>query len=211
MAAAGGGCLEEKPKPYGTEARLRFSGPTQQVWAVAPVINLSGLREVDPLLQADLVYEQLQQIDGLTVVPVNRVVEVYAGLKIDAVKSPQQAQEVCELLNCDALVVPTVTAYDPYDPPKLGASLQLFTRSGGSNAGQNDAAGSPGFLQAVAMFDAANGSVREAVLAYAAGRNDPQSPMGPREYLESMDRYCGFVYNALAADLLRQIKKQSPA
>jgi hypothetical protein len=103
-----------------------------------------------------------------------------------------------------------VTAYDPYDPPKLGASLQLFTRSA-SNAAQNDPAESARFLQAVAMFDAANGSVREAVLSYAAGRSDPQSPMGPREYLESMDRYCGFVYNALAADLLRQMKKQSPA
>ena len=34
--------------------------------------------------------------------------------------------------------------------------------------------------------------------------------MGPREYLESMERYCGFVYNALAADLLKQLNQQPP-
>jgi hypothetical protein len=210
MAVACGGC-EEKVRPYGAEARLRLPGTMQQVWAVAPAINLSGIRDVDPLLQADLVYQQLQQIDGLTVVPVNRVAEVFAGLKIQSVKSPEEAEEVCELLKCDALIVPTVTAYDPYDPPKLGASLQLFRRSkqaAGTEAGETDPAA---FLQAVGMFDAANGSVRAALLAYAAGRNDPGSAMGPREYLESMDRYCGFVYDALAGDLLRQITKQPPA
>ena len=53
-------------------------------------------------------------------------------------------------------------------------------------------------------FDAANGTTRDALLAYAAGRHDPVGPMGPKEYLASMDRYCGFVYAQLAADLLRQ-------
>ena len=91
-----GGC-QETPKPYGTESRLRLVAPVRQVWAIAPAVNLSGQRDVDPLLQADCVYQQLQQIDGLTIVPVNRVVEVYAGLKIDGVKSPEQAAQVCEL------------------------------------------------------------------------------------------------------------------
>ena len=61
-----------------------------------------------------------------------------------------------------------------------------------------------GFVQAVGMFDAANGTTRDALFAYAAGRHDPAGPMGAKEYLASMDRYCGFVYAQLAADLLRQ-------
>jgi len=202
-----GGC-EEAPKPYGIEARLRLNAPVRQVWAIAPAINLSGQRDVDPLLQADYVYEQLQQIDGLTIVPVNRVAEVYAGLKIDGIKSPEQAAQVCQLLKCDALVVPTVTVYEPYDPPKLGAALQLFQatpHTAGGSAVQNAV-----FFQAVGMFDAANGSVRARVLSYAAGRNDPKSPLGPREYLESMERYCGFVYDMLATDLLKQLNQQPP-
>ncbi len=125
LAIVAGGC-EPQPKPYGTETRLRLVAPVRQVWAIAPAVNLSGQRDVDPLLQADYVYQQLQEIDGVTIVPVNRVVEVFAGLRIDGVKSPEQAAQVCQLLKCDALVVPTVTAYDPYNPPKLGAALQLF-------------------------------------------------------------------------------------
>jgi len=59
---------------YGTEDPLYLSARQRQVWAVAPAINLSGEREVDPLLQADLLYSQLQQVHGVTVIPVNRVV-----------------------------------------------------------------------------------------------------------------------------------------
>ncbi len=40
---------------------------------------------------------------------------------------------MCRLLGCDGLVIPTVTAYDPYDPPKFGASLQLFVKPGTFN------------------------------------------------------------------------------
>lgn len=201
-----GGC-QPPDKPYGSETPLRMPGIRREVWAVAPAINLSGVKDVDPLLQADLVYGQLQQVEGLTVVPVNRVVEAYAGLRIENVNSAQQAAIVCDLLGCDGLVVPTVTAYDPYDPPKLGASLQLFRKRARLGLPPTTRPSTTTLMQAVAMDDAANGSVLAALNAYAAGRNDPKSPLGPREYLMSMDRYCGFVYNALARELLRQMSK----
>src|SRR5438270_3549368 len=116
VAASLPGCSGQKP--YGVETELYLPAKKRQVWAVAPVINLSGQKDVDPLLQADLVFAQLQQVHGLTVVPVNRVVEVYAGLRIEKVQTPEQAALVCDLLGCDALVVPTVTEFDPYNPPK---------------------------------------------------------------------------------------------
>jgi hypothetical protein len=215
-----------KEQPYGTEYIRRLPNNGRGVWAVAPAINISGQREVDPLLQADLLYEQVQQVRGLTVVPVNRVVEVYAALGIDQVNSAEQAALVCDLLGCDALLVPTITAYDPYNPPKLGASLHLFAKPGSYARPANvdprelaraasppaeqslPAAGDVPFVQAVGMFDAANGSVREALFAYAAGRNDPSGPMAAREYLVSMDRYCGFVYQSLTGDLIRSIRRR---
>src|SRR3954454_21113605 len=126
--AALAGC--SRPAPYGIEHQLTLPGKRTQVWAVAPAVNLSGMREVDSLLQSDLLFQQLQEVHGLTVVPVNRVVEVYVILKIDQVQSPEQAKLVCDLLGCDALIVPTVTAYDPYAPPKFGGALQMFRRSG---------------------------------------------------------------------------------
>src|SRR5205807_4364353 len=117
----GAGCLHAPPQ-YGIERPTFLPGHKRQVWAVAPVVNLSGQKAVDPLLQADLVYQQLQQVEGLTVVPVNRTVEVLVSLRLDRVQSEQQAAIVCDLLGCDGLIVPTIAVYDPYNPPKLGAS-----------------------------------------------------------------------------------------
>jgi hypothetical protein len=220
------GC-QQPPPPYGTEHAMYLPLLKRQVWAVAPALNLSGEREADPLLQADVLFEQLQQVHGLTVIPVNRVVEVYAGLHLAKVQTAEQAALVCDLLGCDALVVPTVTAFDPYNPPKLGASLQVFRKPRGyarpdnvdprelaRQAGQRTTESLPAprdsqFLQAVGMFDAANGSTREALEAYAKGRNDPTGAMRVKEYYVSMDRYCGFVYNSLIADVLRQIKERT--
>ncbi|HET6249568.1 MAG TPA: hypothetical protein VFE47_17905 [Tepidisphaeraceae bacterium] len=224
FALLAGGCdlFDPKPSPYGVEKQLFLPGVKRQVWAISPVINLSGQKTVDPVLQADLVYQQMQQVHGLTLLPVNRVVEVMAGLKMEKVQSADQAAVICDLLGCDALVVPTVTIYDPYDPPKLGASLQLFAKPAGFTRPKNvdvrelsraaapvedDSLPAPdkGFLQAVGMYDASNGTVRDAVVEYARGRQDPLGPLGTKEYLESMDRYCGFVYNALTAELLKQM------
>jgi hypothetical protein len=221
LLAVGGGC--QKPVMYGREQELGLDQERGEVWAVAPALNLSGQRDVDPLLQADIVYGQLQRVRGLTVIPVNRVAEVYASLRIDKVQSAEQAALVCDLLGADALVVPTVTAYDPYNPPKMGASLQVFNRPADFSRqaaatvdvrALSRAAAPPAesslpkqpdtFLQAVGMFDSANGTTHDAVLAYASGRNDPLGPMGPKEYFASMERYCGFVYYELIADVLKQ-------
>jgi hypothetical protein len=221
LAATAIGC-QTPPKPYGTEKQSFLPGANRQIWAVAPAVNLSG-QEVDPLLQADDLYEQLQQVHGLTVVPVNRVAQVFAALQIARVQSADQAALVCEQLGCDALVVPTVTIYDPYDPPKFGAALQVFRKDKRVMVPNVDvhelsraATPPPGeplpppqqaaFKQSVGMFDAANGTVRDRLNAFAAGRNDPNGPLAQREYLLCMDRYCGFVYHELIQDLLRSIK-----
>lgn len=216
-ALAGQGCTEA-PRTYGYERQLVWPSERKQVWAVAPAVNLSGQRQVDPLLQADLLYQQLQQVQGITAIPVNRVVEVYASLRIEKVQSPEQAALVCELLGCDGLLVPTVTIYDPYNPPKFGAVIQLF-RSAGSMSktasldvrelarqaapGPNEPLPHGGdFEQAVGMFDASNGTIRESLIAYADGRHDPVGPLGNKEYFVSMDRFCGFAFYSLLRELI---------
>ncbi len=212
------GCAREVP--YGTETKLSLPNRQRQIWAVAPTINLSGETAVDPLIHSDLVFQQLQQVEGLTAIPVNRVAEVYISLGIDRIQSEQQAAAVCEALAADGLIVPTVTIYDAYNPPKLGAALQLFKPKGqvvvkaGLSPRQLARQAAPqvdeplpvevGFVQVVGMFDAANGSTREALHNYAAGRFEPKGPLGVKEYLVSMDRYCGFVYHSLIRDLLNQ-------
>ncbi|MFN4242396.1 MAG: hypothetical protein ACK4PI_04075 [Tepidisphaerales bacterium] len=117
-------------REYGRESQVVLALSRPHVWAVAPAVNLSGQPSVDPLLQADLVYQQLQQVQGLTVIPVDRVVEALTALGLNQVRTAEQAQAVCEVLGADALLIPTVTAWDPYDPPKMGATLSLFVLPG---------------------------------------------------------------------------------
>jgi hypothetical protein len=216
------GCATPK---YGQERQLTFSNGTHPVWAIAPAVNLSGEMTVDPLLQADLLYHQLQAVNNLTIIPVNRVVQVYAALHIRQVESQEQASIVCEQLGCDALVIPTMTVYDAYNPPKIGAALQLLSRrSGGETASNVNAREltrqatplvtealptNPGFIQVVGMYDAANGSVRDAVLRYARGRNDPTGPMGANEYFVCMDRYSEFVYHTLIEQMIDRVTGQA--
>jgi hypothetical protein len=183
---------DNSPKPYGMEHTLEVPGLQTERWAVAPAVNLSGHREVDPILQADLLFQQLQHVHGMTAVPVDRVVQAYAALGIEKAQSPQQAAQVCQFLGVDALIVPTVTAYDPYDPPKMAASLALFSQSGTMTD----------FRQSVGIFDSGDGSVRKDLEEFATGRSDPNGPMAERQYFLSMDSYSGFVYHQLIADLL---------
>ncbi len=227
---AGTGCSHPPPQ-YGVERPILLPGHKRQVWAVAPAVNLSGQKAVDPILQADLLYQQLQQVQGLTIVPVNRVAEVLGSLRLEKIQSEQQAAIICDLLGCDGLIVPTVTAYDPYNPPKMGAALVLFVKppqfarqasvnprdlarqaspapnaslpgSGPATRPVMGYGSGDGIVQVVGMYDAQNGSIRAALLRYAQGRNDPLGPYSAKEYFVSMDRYCGFVYHVLIADLL---------
>jgi len=208
---------------YGEERQLSVSNGTHPVWAIAPAINLSGEPSVDPILQADLVFQQLQAVNNVTVIPVNRVVEVYAALHITKVESEEQAEIVCEQLGCDGLIIPTLTIYDPYNPPKLGAALQLMRRVPLDRSKNVDVREltrqatpmttealpkNPSFIQVVGMYDAANGSVRDAVNQYAKGRNDPTGPLAANEYLVSMDRYCGFVYYTLIQQMIGRVTSQ---
>ena len=86
--------------------------------------------------------------------------------------------------------------------PRIARTLGLaFGLFGGLVASQ-----APEFAQVVGMFDAANGTVRDAVLDYAIGRHEPAGPMAEREYFASMDRYAGFAWHSLTEQLLVRIR-----
>ncbi len=211
------GCAPADPK-YGQERVPVLAAKRRQVWAVAPCVNLSGEKGVDPFLQADLVFHKLQEVKGVTVIPVNRVAEVYAALQIDHVSSPAQAALVCDLLQCDGLVVPTVTIFDTYNPPKFGGSLVLFIKPASFSRPVTidprelarratplkveEIPPTDDLVQAVGMFDAANGTVRDRIHAYSTGRKDVMGPLGEKEFFLVMDRYCEFAYSELIGEVI---------
>ena len=100
--------------------------PTQRVWAIAPLRNESGSVQANGHTLADHLARQLENASNLNVLPVNRTLAVMETLEIAQISSPAQARQVLASLNADALVVGTITAYDPYDPPKLGLAIELY-------------------------------------------------------------------------------------
>ncbi len=213
------GCGPGKPT-YGTESVSFAPERGPRSIAVAPALNLSG-QKIDPLLQADIVYQELQPVRGLTVVPVNRVAEAFIAMKISQVESASQASMVCDMLGVDGLLVPTITLWDAYNPPKMGASLQLFVRRGlypmpggmdpreltrqATSGEMESLSRNADFIQAARMSDAQSGQTRRQISLYATGRHDPLGPLGEREYLLHMDRYAAFVWHELIGDVLSQL------
>jgi hypothetical protein len=215
-AGAIGGC-DLLPKKVERPQSLSSPYPAPKVWAVAPLRNESGTTQLDPLRVSDQIAQQVQQVHEIDVVPVNRVVEAMQAAKLREVGSKVDALALINTLDVDGLIVGSLSGWDPYQPPKIGATLQLYART----LPRNEAALDPKALtrapsdatlpglrphrQPVATasgyFDAANGDVRARLLAYAEGRVPPESA-GWRRYLLDMDLYGEFVSHELVRRLL---------
>jgi hypothetical protein len=199
--------------------RLTSPYPAPKVWAVAPFHNESGTRVADPVRFADKLTQQLQQVDGIDMLPVNRVLEAMQAEQLAAPPGTiAEAMRLMQRLDADGVIVGTITGWDPYDPPKIGASIALFSRHNPAIDGHLDTraltasptgtlpAGTTVYTQPVAQagnyFDAANGTLIKQLQSYAAGRTPIDSPAGWRRYLLSMDLYAEFVSHALVRELL---------
>lgn len=201
-------------------------GQAEVLWAVAPLRNESGTTYVDTLALTDALTQQVEQIRGVTTLPLNRTAGMMLALGLSSIDSPQQARSLIEALGVDGLIVGSVTAYDPYNPPKYGLALALFARPGSMgtpgapasdpitsdpsmlNAAPTDAAldVSTHTLAPVAFasehLDGRNHEVQMAVQNYAAGRSDTVSALGWRRYLASMPLFAEFASNRLAERLI---------
>jgi hypothetical protein len=194
--------------------------PGPKLWAVVPMRNESGTSLVDSASFADKLTAAIHETQGIDVVPVNRVIEAMNSAQMTAVTSVDQAMQLMQLLKVDGLVVGTVTDWDPYEPPKIGATIQLYSRrntpgdSGLDTRKLTYAAtdssslpeGTTRYSQPVATasdhFDAANEAVRARLQHFADGRAPSDSPAGWRRYLLNMDLYTEFVSYELTRELL---------
>ncbi len=191
----------------------------RRLWAVAPFANESGVSTVDPFRISDAFTQQLEEVRGIDTIAVNRVVSAMRSLGLRSIASANDAMQLAETLNVDALVVGTVTAFDPYPPPTLGMAVQVFSRSSQPTGGQLDpnalvrapsapavAMGAVGASRATAqasgVFDARNHTTLGLLRKFAAGRTEPNSAYGTEEYLMDIELYTQFVSYWLIHDLL---------
>jgi hypothetical protein len=135
------------------------------------------------------------------------------ALKLTDLATPADAKRLATELGVDGLIVGSVTAWDPYDPPKLGLALALYARPG-ALAKRSAAVLDTRKLEYQATdyqyfprssFDTAPASVVSVFLdgknhqvlmdakAYAEGRHDPATALGWRRYLASMDLFSEFA------------------
>ncbi|MEK6674205.1 MAG: hypothetical protein AABZ47_00955 [Planctomycetota bacterium] len=197
--------------------------------AVAPAVNLSGSLDFDRNRFADLMAIELTEAEGVTVIPVSRVIAVLSGQGRETVGSPQQVAELGELLQADAVLVFAVTAYEPYQPPVIGISAQLYGRAQAravsssdtrtafrqQHAGDSNGPDSWGLLaQTQRVFHGGDDSVRKEVQRYAKTRTAEGSPYGWRKFFVSQQdyiRFCCFsVIGALLEDAQRNDKIDIP-
>lgn len=211
-----GGCQTGERLQPPTALTAPYDRP--ELWAVVPFANESGVSHVQGDRVADIFAEQIEQVSGLHALPVNRVILAMRQLGMRSVNSPDDAIALLQVLGADALIVGTVTSYDPYPPPKLGAALQLFrnpmampssqfdpvafTRASTDEVAPGAIASASPISQAAGVFDATNHQTLQWLDEYAAGRSEPDSAYGRRIYQVSMELYTQFVAHRLMRDLL---------
>jgi hypothetical protein len=184
---------------------------SEPLWAVVPLRNESGTTSVDVFEISDKVVGAASQVRGVRTVPLNRTIAAMQALNMAELASPADAKALAQQLGVDALILGSITAYDPYNPPKLGLALALYPRAGGP--GQMDAVdphtleGQPtdyryfprsAHADAPASvvseyLDGQNNGVLIDLRTFATGRVDPKSALGWRRYLTSMDLYSEFA------------------
>ena len=179
---------------------LRFPGVTRI--AIAPIMNFSGETSLDPVRAADLLASEMAGVDGITIVPVNRVVVALQRQGLPFVQSPAHAAEICRSVGSDAILVPALTEYNPYPPMVVGLLMELYVLPQ-SPAGRISAYRDPDELPARSMAPAAqvqlvlnaahDGTVAR-VKHYAAARSASTGPFAWRRYLVAQDQYLRFCF-----------------
>jgi hypothetical protein len=211
LALTGCGLTNKKAPPPPVEVAIASPYAGVHTLAIAPAINLSGSRDFDPLVVSDTLYGELQQVSGLNVLPLNKTLLAMQRLGVRSIEDPKGAQRLAAALNADGLVVPAVTAYDPYNPPNVGMILQMYTPATGrpvaiavrpnTSTSAEEYAGQP-VSQVNGVFNATNQSVLRELRGYAAGRTEYDSALQEKKFLVNSDLYMRFVCHAMVRRLM---------
>jgi hypothetical protein len=202
------------------------------LWAVVPLRNESGTSIVDTSEVSDKVVAAAAQVRGVRTLPLNRTIATMRALGMTELASPADARRLATEMGVDGLVLGSVTAWDPYDPPTLGLALALYLRPGSLEARSGldvralryqptDYQYFPrsAFTDAPSSvisehLDGKNHQVQMDLRRYATGRHDPATALGWRRYLASMDLFSEFaswhaVERLLEHEAIRLLRVQS--
>lgn len=195
--------------------------------AIAVFVNQSGSDTLDMVEVTRRFYIELQRIEGLEVMPVQRVVQEMYSQGIDVVDTPEKAVALASELGVDGMIVGAITEYDPYNPPRVGVIIQLYASRSRLETGQDtssqtrDTSGmNPGEIvrkgqpfemvgdesvkpvqMVVRIFDADKLEVIKRLKSYARSRAGAEKPLSWERYKTSRE-YLGFVAHESICELL---------
>lgn len=191
------------------------------LWAVAPLANESGASFVDTGMVSDALIAKIDEVRGVACLPLNRTLAAMRARGLRRISTPAEARQLAQELGVDGLIIGTITAYDPYDPPTLGLKLALFARNPGVDAPHLDplklqmsytefdrSLASAYLTKPVATvsehLDGANHEVQMELQRYATGRHEPSGALGWRSMLKSMPLYTEFTAFVAVSRLIEQ-------
>lgn len=217
---------------YGKGADPLMSPYTdRRLLAVVPLRNESGSLQIDGVKVAEYLARHLENASNVDVVAVNRVLVAMDATGIRAVRSTADVYQLMGVLGVDGIVIGTVTNFDPYDPPKLGMAIELYSNPRSEPARAPDirglqsaavdraplpAARVPRPTSVSAYLDASDPDVRAQLKRYASNRGqvnkrDDEWVRNPLEeddqawrfYRINSDLYTEFVCYVMSWRLLK--------
>ncbi len=213
-------------------AQLRSPYSGQRVFAVAPFVNKSGNNYANVYEITDAFRDQLSSTQGLIVLPVDDTLAAMGTLGMDSLQSVSDAKKLLVAMGrgVDGLIVGHITSYDPYSPPKIGMSLELYLSANRFTVGAAD----PGHLTRQATgdqlfvsrlqrqpvsrvsetIDAKHPYWRSQLKRYAKTRGQDFDPQESHiKYRESIDLYSEFVSFMMSQRLLEheRIRLEKPS
>ncbi len=209
-----GGCQSAVPIEQTANAFVE-----SRTFAVAPVLNFSGEFDLDPVKAADLLASELSHVEGVNVLPVNRVVALLATENKVQIESPMHALAVAEAVGADAIIVAGIMEYDAYTPI-VGLAVQVYTVGSRPSRPALDAVmasrqSRPMTLvemadaltpsgQVQAVYNGSHKHIVEAVQRYGRCRSEGDNPFGWRQYLKVQPLYLRFCWHDAISRLMKQ-------
>jgi hypothetical protein len=190
------------------------------LWAIALPRNESGTGDLDTLAVGDALAATVEEIKGVRAVPLNRTIAAMRSLRLTDIRTPSEALAVANVLGADAILVTSVTAYDPYTP-KIGITAALYGTPNGLGAGvgglepreitslTNESKGTQGRSPLGAPLsvtsnhlDGRNHDVLRDIKMYAEGRSRSSSAYGWKRYVASWPQFLSYASYRTLHDLV---------
>ncbi|HXX94261.1 MAG TPA: hypothetical protein VEN81_11555 [Planctomycetota bacterium] len=185
------------------------------VVAVLPFINQTRETRLDLVEMANIMASELTKFEGFRVIrPIQFLAAAGGGNPGGAPASAEEAIRWGRGVKADAVLVAAITDYDPFEPPKVGISVQFFRVQGRSMSATDidrivqsaswrrgplpmSREKAPNWIDAFeTVYDAHEQRIRTELVAYSQAQMDTDSAFTrEREFTAVQPRYLQFVAN----------------